>query len=58
VLEGAECAESRFDERTVTEPVTEETARAVAMVVFGFTGVILMWQPRSRRLLRAVSGRG
>jgi len=31
---------------------------SLAMVVFGFTGVIPWWPPRSRRPLRAVSGRG
>ena len=31
---------------------------SLAMVVFGCTGIILWWVPRSRRVLRALAGRG
>ncbi|UCH74081.1 MAG: PepSY domain-containing protein [Rhodospirillales bacterium] len=31
---------------------------SLAMVVFGCTGIILWWLPRSRRVLRALAGRG
>jgi len=30
---------------------------SLAMVIFGMSGVVLWWVPRSRRLLRAVTGR-
>lgn len=31
---------------------------SLAMVVFGMTGVVVWWAPRSRRWLRAIRGRG
>jgi uncharacterized protein len=31
---------------------------SVAMVIFGFSGAVMWWMPRTRRLLRAMSRRG
>ena len=31
---------------------------SLAMVIFGMTGVILWWKPRSRQIFRVVTGRG
>lgn len=31
---------------------------SLAMVIFGCTGVIVWWVPRSRRILRSIAGRG